>query len=412
MVPGRRIALSLLVPLIVLASFASGVQVGLAQGPGGFKPAGNYKNTSMLGSFFFNAADGSQSIFVFANRQIVVTVPPAPASTASDETSLFLNVSTPNLFCSINDNSADFNVTSGAASASLHVTITPATPGCSGVASDMTIDITWSGAGPIQLTTTSSRFNCSGYTDETQGTDADNAGVAIFNMTGLAAPITAPDPQVFHFGSSGEHAQGAVPPDSCRGGVGGKGAGRPTPAAGNYATTLREASVLFFSSDFTTFLFMSVDASTNTANPLVGPSTSTAQTSLDLSFSSPGGSVGGCFLIGAPDFSISGASAALHTSLTSSTPTCGGTNSISGTFPIDAAWTGTSPVATTMTDSQYACLGYRFQTNTAQTVDTVADVNISMPGLNSNLIGAGGLGSIDTRTHADGTPVAGCFFRG
>jgi hypothetical protein len=409
--PGRRLALSVLVPVVALASFASGVQVGLAQGPGGFKPAGNYDDTSMLGSFFLNAPDASPSISLFVNRQIVVPGPPAAASSASDETSMFLSVSTPNVFCSINDNSPVFNVTPGANSASLHETITAATPGCGGVTSDITVDVTWSGAGPIQLTRRTSRFSCSGYTDENRGTDIDNAGVATFNMTGLAAPITAPGPQTFHLVSTLEHAQGAVPPGSCNGSVG-RGAGRPTPAAGNYQTTLNEASIFFSSSDFTTFLFLSVDTNTNTSNPLVGPSSSSAQTSLSFSFFSPSGSVGGCFFIDASDFSTSGGSAALHTSLTSNTPVCGGTNSITGTFPIDAAWTGTSPLATTMTDSQFACLGYRFQTGVMQTVDTVADVTISMPGLTSTLTGAGSVGSIDTRTHADGAPAAGCFFRG
>ncbi len=404
----RRLAL-ITVPLVLSLSAALG-QVVVAQGPGGFKPAGNYNNTSMLASFNFSPSDPTQtSISLFLNRQTVV----GPSGT-TDETSWFLNVSTnfgfgtPNVnACGDLANAGDFNVGSNVQSASLHTTITPSTP-CSSVASNVNVDITWTGAGPIQTTHSANRFSCNGYTDESQGTDSNNAGAATFNIDGLAAPITTPDPQVFHFGSSVEHAQGAVPPDSCHAEVG-KGAGRPTPAAGNYHTTLQDARLFSFSGGF---LQLEVARNTNTANPLVGASTSSDQTDFVLSSSTL--STGGCFVINAHDFTLTASSASLHTTLTGNTPACnGGTNPVSpDPFPVDVSWVGTSPVATTMTDGQYSCLGYRFQTGAVQVADGVADATVSMPGLAATFPGAGSIGSIDSRTHADGTPAPGCGFRG
>jgi hypothetical protein len=275
------------------------------------------------------------------------------------------------------------------------------------------VDVTWTGSGPIQSTTGSNRFSCGGYRDESQGTDSNNAGSATFNITGLTTPVTPTNAQVFHFGSSMEHAQGAVPPDTCRGGVG-RGAGRQTPTAGNYHTNFQTANTNFFSSDGQTSLFLFVSRNTSTSNPVTGASTSADETVLDFTLFTPDGNVGGCFVIDTADFTPGESTASVHTVLTSATPACGGgTNSISpDPFPIDVSWAGTAPVATTETNSQYACLNYHFQTSTVQVVDNDVEAQVSMPGLSENLPNSSTIGSIDMRTHADGTPASGCFFRG
>ena len=407
----RRLALRFSAVLVVLFSLASTASIALAAGSDGFKPAGNYNNTSMLGSFFYE--DPETSIFLFANRQ--ETVGP---NGATDNTTLFLNVSAEsgalNVNCSTHDSSSDFNVTSDLRSASLHKTITPATPGCEGtVTSDLVVDLTWTGAGPVQSNRGSNQFSCSGYKDESQSTDSNNAGSATFNITGLSTPITPTTAQVFHFGSSIEHAQGAVPPDSCRGGVG-RGAGRPTPAAGNYHTNFETANTFSSSSDGTSSLFLFVSRNTSTSNPVTGASTSAGETDLNFNLFTPDGNVGGCFVINTAEFTLGESTASLHTVLTSATPACVGvTNSISpDPFPIDVSWAGTAPVATTRSNGQYACLNYHFQTSTVQVVDNLADAQVSMPGLSDKLLSSSTMGSIDMRTHADGTPAAGCFFRG
>ena len=417
----RRLALTFSLVLVILFSLTSTASTAVSQGTGGFKPAGNYNNTSMLGSFFYE--DPETSIFLFANRQ--ETVGP---NGATDDTTLFLNVSAEsgalNVSCSIDDSSSDFNVTSDVRSASLHKTITLDTPGCQGTLArrsaastprptDLVVDVTWAGAGPIQSTKGSTRFNCGGYRGESQGTDSNNAGSATFNITGLTTPVTPTNAQVFHFGSSIEHAQGVVPPDSCRGGVG-RGAGRPTPPAGNYHTTFQTANTNFFSTDGQTSLILFVTRSTSTSNPLIGASTSTDETDLELNLFTPSGFVGGCFVINAADFALGQSTASVHTVLTSVTPACGGgTNSIfPDPFPVDVSWVGTAPVATTRSDSQYSCLNYHFQTSTVQVVDNGVDAQVSMPGLSDELRNASTIGSKDMRTHADGTPASGCFFRG
>jgi hypothetical protein len=331
-----------------------------------------------------------------------------------------VNFGTFNVNCFLNDTSNDFNVAPDVSGASLHKTIGSSNPACGGnLPSDLQLDVVWTGAGPIQETHFTSTFSCSGYTAETQGSDSGNAGPATFNITGLPAPVTAPaspsdTPPVFHHGSSLEHVQGAVPPDSCRGGVGGKGAGRPTPAAGNYHTTFQSANASATSSDGSTSLGLFVGANSSASNPHSGPSTSSSETDLQFNlFNFFTGGSGGCFKINSSDFALSATTASLHTSLTAATPACSGFNTLSqDPFPIDITWTGTSPVATSRTTSQYSCLGYHFQTSTVEVVDSVADATISMPGLSTVVQNAGTIGSIDTRTHADGTAAAGCFFRG
>ena len=413
-----RVALFVIsvVPPAALSMVVTSTVAG-AQGPGGFKPAGNYTNTSMLGSFNYSDPSSGTNIFVFANRQR--TVGP---STTTDETTMFLNVSANfgavNINCFLDDNSSDFTVASNVSSAALHKVIAMTDPGCGGnLPSDLQLDITWTGTGPIQTTSTVSRFMCSGYTDENSDTDSNNAGPATFDITGLTAPVTAPfspseTPPVFHFGSSLEHVQGAVPPQACSGGVG-RGAGRQTPAAGNYHTTFQTANADFTSSDGTTSLFLFAGANSSQSNPLIGASTSTSETDLEFNLSQFSGGSGGCFKINSTDFALTASTASLHTSLTALTPSCSGSNTLAqDPFPIDITWAGTSPVATTRTDSQYSCLSYRFQTSSVQVVDSVADAAISMPGLSTVVPSAGTIGSIDTRTHADGTPAPGCFFRG
>lgn len=404
----RRLSITISLPLVFVLGLAATQVTALAQG---FKAAGNYTNTSMLGSVFYN--DPQTSFFLFANRQITA----GPTGT-TDQTSIFVSVSedfgAQNINCFLNTGSNDFNVAPDLSSATFDETISQSDPACGGsLPSDVQVDVTWTGGGPIQSTNTTSTFSCGGYTDEKQGNDSNNAGPATFNVTGLSAPITTTDAQTYHFGSSREHAQGAVPPDSCSGGVG-RGAGRPTPAAGNYHTTFQAANANFSASDGSSSLFMFVGTNTSTSNPLVGPSASTSETDLIFNLSTFIGGVGGCFVIDPSGFTLGSTSASLHTVLTGSTAACGGgTGSISpDPFPIDVTWTGLSPVATTRTVSQYSCLNYRFQTSTVQVVDTVTDATISMPGLSTSVDNAGSIGSIDTRTHADGTPASGCFFRG
>jgi hypothetical protein len=400
----RWSALCFSAPLLLAFTLVSAPVTALAQG---FQSAGNYANTGMLGSFNYSDPATNTNISVFAIRQRSV----GPAGT-TDETQIFLNVSvgfgTLNVNCSLDDNSGDFNVAPDLSSASLHKTVAMDNPGCGGsLTSDIVVDISWTGAGPVQSTHIASRFLCSGYTAESQGSDSNNAGPATFDITGLGGPITAPDPQVFHFGSSLAHVQGAVPPDTCHGSLG-KGAGRPTPAAGDYQTTFQDASVSSFSNGF---FFLDANRTTSASNPLVGPSTSSAQTQVNFST----GAVGGCFLINSGDFTLGASSASLHTVLTSDTSTCNGEPNFvqpGDTFPIDAQWAGTSPVATTGVNSQYSCLSYRFQTSVAQSVDSVATVTVSMPGMSGVIPDPGNLGSIDTRTHADGTAATGCTFRG
>jgi hypothetical protein len=407
--PKRRRLVGLFsLPLVLLVGLAATQVDALAQG---FKAAGNYTTTGMLGSVFYG--DPQTSFFIFASRQVTT----GPSGT-TDQTSISLNVTEnfgdENINCFINDSSNEFNVAPDLSSATFHGTIPQNDPACGGnLPSDVQVDVTWTGAGPIQSTNNTTLFSCSGYTDETHGSDSNNAGPATFNVTGLAAPITTPDAQTFHFGSSREHAQGAVPPDACSGGVG-RGAGRETPAAGNYFKTFEAANATFSASDGSASLFMFVGANTSSSNPVVGPSTTTAETDLVFNLSTFTGGTGGCFVIDPGDFTLGATSASLHTSLPANPPACGGgTGSISpAPFTIDVTWTGLSPVATTRSVSQYSCLNYHFQTSTVQVVDTVTDATVSMPGLSTTILNAGTIGSIDTRTHADGTPAAGCTFRG
>ena len=430
-VPIRRLSLvvgSLVAVSLVLAASSSAAGPAPGKGGGGFLPAGNYNFTTQRASFNLFGPDPSQpQIGLFVSGGPSVAKPQGGPSTTTSTVTMFFNVFSYSGVsgggCVILSNPGDFAVASDLQSASLHTTITDTTQLCGGpinLTLPVQIDATWTGIGPIESTNDASTFACSGYTAETHSTDASNNANATLSISSLTGSFSATSAGM-GIRNQAVHAQGAVPPDSCGGGAGGKGAGRGLPAAGNYVFTRSEADASLFSSDPSAPQgFISASANTNTSNPLGGPSTSSNEIDVLLFLNSPTVNGFGCFVVSSSDLTISTdlSSANLHTTLTADTPACnGGSNSLTPLpLTVDVAWVGTGPIATTRDDSQLACGGYHTETSALQTVNNGGTATVSISGPISGLTGAtsgtGTTSSSTTRVHADGVAVPACTFRG
>ena len=157
---------------------------------------------------------------------------------------------------------------------------------------------------------------------------------------------------------------------------------------------------------------------TDASNPLTGPSTSTTLTSINItllpSFQT------GCFLVDSSAFSLTASlsGAAIHATVTDSTPTC---DSTPATLPlpltIDATFTGIGPVGTTRNNSWRSCGSFRSEDSTSLTnnnssaVATLSGaINESFASSQSANESSGSIGSQSMATHIDGVISADCLF--
>ena len=132
----RRLAQLASMLICVSVAFTAAAITGEAQGPGGgFLPAGNYSFITTRAGLNLFPADPSQStVNLFIIREQGTSRPLVGPSSTSNVTTLNLTVNTnfgfgtPNgSACVVLDNPADFTVSSGVQSASLHTTITTST---------------------------------------------------------------------------------------------------------------------------------------------------------------------------------------------------------------------------------------------------------------------------------------------
>jgi hypothetical protein len=422
----RRFALLVSIVLTGSLAFAASSQ---AAGPppgkgGGFLPAGNYVFTAQRASYNLFSNDPSQpQIGLFVSGGPSVSRPLGGPATTTNMVTMFFNIFSYSGVsgggCVILTNPADFSISSDLHTAALHTTVTDGTQLCGGPLNlplPIQIDVTWSGVGPIETSNDAGTFACSGYTSESHTTDTSNNANANLSISSLAGsfPTTAAGMGIR---SQTIHAQGATPPDTCGGGIGGKGAGRGLPAAGNSVFTRTEADASLFSPDPSTpQMFVSASANTSTSNPLGGPATASSETDVLLFINSPSVNGFGCFVVNSSDLSISPdlASANLHTTLTADTPACGGGSNSLGPLPLtlDVSWVGSGPIATTRDDGQLACGAYHTQTNLVQTVNNGGASTISISGVTGSFSGPGSTASNTTRVHADGVADPACTFRG
>lgn len=424
----RRFALAVSVLLAGSLAFAASVQAAPgpvpAKGGGAFLPAGNYAFTTLRADFNVFGDPSQPQVGLFVTGGPSTSKPLGGNSSTTDTVSMFFNISSPSGLsgggCVILANPNDFAVSSDLSSASLHTTISDQTPLCGGPINlplPLQIDVTWTGSGPVESSHDVRNFGCSGYTQESQSSDTSNNANATASFSALTATVSTTQSGM-GIQTQTIHAQGSVPPDSCGGGIGGKGAGRGLQAAGNYVFNRTEFDTGISPSDPSSpQLFLSASSNSNTSSPLGGPSTSGSETDLLVFINSSTVNGFGCFVIGQNDLTIASdlSTVTLHTTLTSQSQGCdGGSNSLNPLpLTIDVTWTGAGPIAHTSDDSQVACDSYHMQTRSTQTLDNGGTSTISIPGVTSGPVASNGsAGSNTTRVHADGVAIPACTFRG
>lgn len=191
----------------------------------------------------------------------------------------------------------------------------------------------------------------------------------------------------------------------------GGGGGGPLPA-GNYVNSNVFADFRASGPAFQQINIF-VNATTNQADPLVGPSSFNSET--DVSFNVFDGTTyeQGCFILTVPsDFTLGNAvtTASLHTTVTVSTPTCQG-SFVTAPLPltIDVTWTGGNAVATSHSVSQYDCLTYRSATqNTNVSSNTNGTALLSPIFTSSFSTNTAGLNSNNQVIHVQGQVQADC----
>jgi len=166
----------------------------------------------------------------------------------------------------------------------------------------------------------------------------------------------------------------------------------------------------FFAFSASGNLNLSVTDTTNVAVPKVGPPTSTRVTSIFVEVFGGAFFASGCYDIAPSDFTFSSAAAAVHTTITDTTATCGGPpGSFPTPFTIDATWTGTGPITATRNLVQLDCGGYG-----AETIDNItssaASAAVTLAPVLSDQFTAQNqlLRSDDQRIHANGVSPDSC----
>ena len=185
-------------------------------------------------------------------------------------------------------------------------------------------------------------------------------------------------------------------------------------AAGNYHITTQTADYFSCCGTDTSLPNVSVDVTdtTTVANPLVGPSTVSHET--DVEIFACGGSLlicgGGCFVAGATDFTGSGlSSAVLNTAFDPATsPTCQDRPVPFDAFTVNVNWSGTGAGGSSRQTSTYSCAPYAAEVqtlNSGTSATASASVSLAAGALPTD---SARLGTIDQRWQAQGVAQDAC----
>jgi len=392
--------------------------MGKSGGPGGgLLPAGNYVNTNVFAGFNTFCCSGPElNINVDASSN--VADPLGAPSTSAHEVDVNFQVCDFNGGvcgggCFVPDGAADFTFSSTAAV--LKTTVTSTTLPCLGgppisLPTPFTVNVTWTTVGSIFSSSGTGRYACGGYTSETRttnsGSTATNATATTSLLTGTftiaGANLSTFDQRI--------HAQG-TPLDTCNQ-LGGKGAGFGPLAAGNYRFVSSSASLTIAPADPSqASINMFVNTFSNTSSPSGGPTTTQAETDLNIFESAFPQFISGCFVLPSSAFTIGSGlqSASLHASIDSTTTPCphGNNSGLPAAFTVNVTWTGNGPVASFRSDSTSSCASLH-------TVSAILGTNINatasggLSGIaDSFTTTQAGMGTNDSTTHIQGTST--CF---
>lgn len=413
--------LTVLASIALVAVFGEVAQAAAsAQGP----TAGTYRSSGVGASFGYIPSDNSvPQINISVDRSINVSNPLSGPSTSAAETDLNLSVfdgSTFSYGCFVIDPSA-FNISSDLASASVDATVTDSTPTCGLTGSmtlPLTVDVAWTGVGPLNSRHTTSKSDCGSFHTESLNNSSGNPATATATLSPTISGSF--DSNVGTALSSGDnltHVEGTAAPLCMVGGA----PAEPGPLpAGTYRNASLGASQQLVDPATGTFLQVTASTITAAANPMIGPSTSTTQTKVSVSLNGSDVNGFGCFVVTDPGaFALSKdlSSASLHTTLTEANAPCGPFPNDFTALPltVDVTWTGIGPSASARSSSQSTCPTFRMESsdlqlnnNSSAVAALSGAVNESFVSQQSPFESTGSLGSEDTTSHSEGVETRGC----
>ena len=394
-----------------LVSVLSGAAPVLAQVPGAVA-AGQYHNTSMSAGFFASTSSGNISIDV--GDIASVAMPQGGTATTTRTTRVSIAAFGGSVFGQGCYDVASSDFAFSIVGATLHTTITDTTGTCGGpqptLPTPFSLDMTWTGTGPISTSRNGSQLSCGGYgLESTLATTINSAGVVGTLSPIFTDQLTATD-QLLRSDDEVLHAHG-VSPDACQpfGAIAG-GAGPP--AAGDYRSARSDAGIFVFS-DTGPSVGIFVTNSTQTSTPQGGPSTTTGEFDVRINIFGGGVFGFGCFNLTPADFSSNGVvGATLNMTITDATPTCqqgGPPGSLPLPQTLNVVWSGAGPVATTRSTGQFNCLTYRNEgesVNVTNLANVTATLTPLVPApLTSN---QGSLTTSASHLHAEGDQQPAC----
>ncbi len=191
---------------------------GAIAGGAGPPPAGDYTSARTdVGIFVFS--DTGPSVGIFVTRSTQTSSPLGGPSTNTGEFDVRINSFGGGTFgfgC-FNLTPADFS-SNGVLGATLNMTITADTPTCQpggppgSLPLPLTVNVAWSGAGPVATTRSTGLYNCLTYRNEGQSLNVTNLANVVATLTPLLpAPLTSNQGSLAT-SASHLHAEGAQQP--------------------------------------------------------------------------------------------------------------------------------------------------------------------------------------------------------
>jgi hypothetical protein len=403
----------LFVAVSVLAVGLSGQVIPAAASAHG-PTAGSVHTTILSAAFSSVPADFSQpQLSIFVDDITTQSNPLSGPSTLTHQTDVNISFSSDSGFgfgCLIIDNPSNFTMSSDLQSASLHTTFTDTTATCDGFPASfhlpLTVDVVWTGTGPLVPVHATTRSVCGGYHTQALTTYSSNVAAATATLSPLFTdPFTGNQGTSLFAYDDRLHIDGTSPP-TCEVGVG-RGSVAGALPAGTYRTTVSGAGS-YFNDDVTQTSFgISATTTTSSINPKVGTSTSTNETDVQIFENSPDFFGFGCFVLDTPsDFTVGRGlqSASVHTTITDSTAQCSDFPPSDFTLPLtlDVTWTAIGPLASLRGVAHNQCLTNRTEgSSLTQGTNATATANIS--GVDGTLTtNFATIGLQDTTTHAEG----------
>src|ERR1700730_10328011 len=192
----RRLAFAASIVLCALlavtaAGSAAGVATAAGGKGGGPLPPGEYRFQTTRASAHLQGSSGS-AVDVFVTRTLSVFAPDAGARSVTDETDVFVQVTTSTSFaggCFVVPTS-DFSVGKDLQTAALHTKLISATPNCGGppgstVPLPLTLDVTWKGTGVVSTGSDQNSSACQNFKSDSETKSLDGNAVAAAKVAGL-----------------------------------------------------------------------------------------------------------------------------------------------------------------------------------------------------------------------------------